>query len=51
MANNDFESKESIERRWAILPATEKENYLVFHTNAFEEDLRHAEKNILEFPR
>ncbi len=37
--------------RWKELPATEKDNYLFFHKNAFEEDIRHAEKNILEFPR
>ncbi|MBN2459773.1 hypothetical protein JXB28_05805 [Candidatus Woesearchaeota archaeon] len=36
---------------WNNLPATEKENYISFHKAAFEEDLRHAEKNILEFPR
>lgn len=33
------------------LSATEKENYLDFHEKALEDDLRHAEKNILEFPR
>ncbi|MBI2581271.1 hypothetical protein HYV85_05715 [Candidatus Woesearchaeota archaeon] len=37
--------------RWTDLPATEKGNYLAFHKDAFEEDLKHAEKNILEFPR
>lgn len=37
--------------RWTDLPATEKENYLAFHRTAFEEDLKHAEKNILDFPR
>lgn len=36
---------------WHVLPATEIDNYLEFHKNAFDEDLRHAEKNVLEFPR
>lgn len=36
---------------WTKLPATEKENYIDFHKKAFEEDLKHAEKNLLEFPR
>lgn len=36
---------------WDMLPATEKDNYLEFHKNAFDEDLRHAEKNIIQFPR
>jgi len=36
---------------WLILPATEKENYINFHRKAFEEDLKHAEKNLLDFPR
>lgn len=36
---------------WIDLPATEKENHIQFHKNVFEEDLKHAEKNILEFPR
>lgn len=40
-----------MEMQWSDLPATEKENYVGFHKNAFEEDLRHAEKNVLEFPR
>ena len=39
------------ESYWTILPATEKENYIFFHRNAFEEDLKHSERNILEFPR
>lgn len=39
------------ESNWDMLPATEKENYLEFHKNAFDEDLRHAEKNIIQFPR
>ncbi len=39
------------ESRWKELPATEKERYVHFHKAAFEEDLRHAEKNVLEFPR
>lgn len=38
-------------RLWANLPATEKESYIAFHRFAFEEDLRHAEKNLLDFPR
>lgn len=36
---------------WHNLPATEKENYIIFHRIASEDDLRHAEKNALEFPR
>lgn len=36
---------------WIELPATEKEDYIDFHKKAFEEDLKHAEKNLLEFPR
>jgi hypothetical protein len=39
------------EERGIMLPATEKENYLKFHKTAFEEDLKHSEKNILDFPR
>lgn len=39
------------ELRWVSLPATEREGYIRFHKNAYEEDLRHAEKNVLEFPR
>ncbi|MBN1544004.1 hypothetical protein JW898_00920 [Candidatus Woesearchaeota archaeon] len=39
------------ELRWIDLPATEKDNYLAFHRTAYEEDLKHAEKNILDFPR
>jgi len=33
------------------LPATEKENYLEFHKLSYKDDLKHAEKNVLEFPR
>ncbi len=36
---------------WSPLPATEKKNYLLFHESAFQEDVRHAEKNVFEFPR
>jgi len=36
---------------WIDIPATEKGIYIKFHENAFEEDLIHAEKNVLEFPR
>lgn len=39
------------EAQWTALPATEKENYLSFHKIAFEEDLKHAEKNAFDFPR
>lgn len=46
-----MENNKDNEMRWKGLPATEKENYLIFHKNAFEEDMRHAEKNVLEFPR
>ncbi len=44
---------ESAERpvAWTTLPATEKDNYLTFHKTAYEEDLKHAEKNVFEFPR
>ena len=45
------ENNEKQESRWSVLPATEKENYLVFHRAAFEEDQKHAEKNLLDFPR
>ncbi|MBS3108111.1 hypothetical protein J4468_04320 [Candidatus Woesearchaeota archaeon] len=38
-------------KEWMDLPATERTNYLSFHKTAYEEDLRHAEKNVLEFPR
>lgn len=38
-------------RAWSELPATEKENYLLFHQSLFQEDVKHAEKNVLEFPR
>lgn len=37
--------------KWIEIPATDKESYIRFHERAFEEDLRHAEKNALEFPR
>lgn len=37
--------------RWTDLPATEKENYLAFHRTVSKEDLKHAENNILDFPR
>lgn len=36
---------------WLKLAATEQESYIDFHRRAFEEDLKHAEKNLLEFPR
>jgi hypothetical protein len=50
METNEASDKAAVPR-WTDLPATEKENYLAFHRNASEEDLKHAEKNILEFPR
>jgi len=40
-----------MEESWQKLPATEKNNYLEFHERAYKEDLKHSEKNILEFPR
>ncbi len=36
---------------WSELAATEKKDYLGFHENAYREDIAHAEKNLLEFPR
>jgi len=48
MEKNEPETNEGV---WVSLPATEKENYLAFHRASFEEDLKHAEKNFLEFPR
>src|SRR3989338_5636928 len=39
------------EELWIKLPATEIENYVKFHENAFKEDLAHAERNFMEFPR
>ena len=51
MENTGELPKENAELRWTDLPATEKGGYISFHRNAFEEDLKHAEKNVLEFPR
>jgi hypothetical protein len=48
---NNTNKRSNDEELWVTLPATEKENYLNFHKNAYEDDLKHAEKNILEFPR
>lgn len=50
MKSNDY-SDAAKDQEWSLLPATEKENYLAFHKFAFEDDLLHAEKNTLEFPR
>lgn len=36
---------------WTKLPDTEREDYAAFHENAYGEDLRHSDKNLLEFPR
>ena len=33
------------------LPATERNNYLSFHEHSYQDNLNHAEKNMLEFPR
>ena len=44
-------NEESSQSKWSVLPVTEKENYCAFHKNAFVEDIKHAEKNILDFPR
>jgi len=43
--------EETSEGYWINLPATEKDNYVTFHKTAFEEDLKHAEKNVMDFPR
>lgn len=43
--------EEMEEKVWWELPATEKENYLLFHKEAYKEDLRHAEETFLKFPR
>ena len=48
MEKNEDELKP---KPWTNLPATEAKNYILFHKNAFEEDLKHSEKNILQFPR
>jgi len=32
------------------LPATERNNYISFHEHSSRDNLRHAEKNMLEFP-
>lgn len=39
------------EQEWQNLPATERDNYLQFHRDAYKEDLRHAEEVLLKFPR
>ena len=39
------------ETMWQDLPVTERENYLLFHHDAYKEDLRHAEDTVLKFPR
>lgn len=39
------------EQTWRELPATERENYLQFHQDAYKEDLSHAEDALLKFPR
>jgi len=39
------------EEGWTDLPSTEKAAYLNFHKFASEDDLKHSEKNMLEFPR
>lgn len=36
---------------WIILSPPERDNYLAFHQTAYLDDLKHAEKNLLEFPR
>lgn len=38
-------------QNWSELSATEKKDYAIFHKNSYEDDLRHSEKNLLEFPR
>ncbi len=47
----DTGNNESLGTAWTDLPATEKANYVDFHQTAAEDDLKHAEKNILDFPR
>jgi hypothetical protein len=39
------------EKMWEKLPATEQENYITFHEQAYSEDLKHAEHNSIKFPR
>ena len=51
MRNDNKPPNGNAEMRWIDLPATERGGYISFHKNAFEEDLKHAERNILEFPR
>lgn len=36
---------------WQELPATERDNYLQFHREAYKEDLKHTENSLLKFPR
>ncbi len=36
---------------WSVLSPQERENYLVFHRTAYLDDLKHAEKVALKFPR
>ena len=33
------------------LPEVEKESWIKFHENAYKDDLKHAEKDLIEFPR
>ncbi|MFH1637866.1 MAG: hypothetical protein ABIB71_05560 [Candidatus Woesearchaeota archaeon] len=36
---------------FTTIPATEKENYIEFHKQTYAEDMKHAEKNAIGFPR
>lgn len=36
---------------YEMLPEVEKESWIKFHENAYKDDLKHAEKDIIEFPR
>ncbi len=40
-----------MENNFIILPATERENFLLFHELAFKEDLGLAKKLVVEYPR
>ncbi|MFH0798282.1 MAG: hypothetical protein V1906_02625 [Candidatus Woesearchaeota archaeon] len=39
------------EQQFTELPATERETYIEFHRQAYREDLSHADRNAIEFPR
>src|SRR3989344_9631959 len=46
-SNNELEEPELYEN----LPDVEKESWIKFHENVYKDDLKHAEKDLIEFPR